>query len=106
MRAALETAASGLRHCDFETVRLDTWIGAVAGVDEVRLPVELARHDCRNHRLALLGSSAPMPVAEATQDGVVLMVHNEGFMHEGRPVKVAQVIIGKYAPAQTEQAEA
>lgn len=58
MRAALETAASGLRHCDFETVRLDTWIGAVAGVDEVRLPVELARHDCRNHRLALLGLRA------------------------------------------------
>jgi len=58
MRAALETAASGLRHCDFETVRLDTWIGAVAGVDEVRLPVELAHHDCRNHRLALLGLRA------------------------------------------------
>ena len=54
-RAALENAASGLRHCDFETVRLDTWIGEVAGVDAVRLLAPLARHDCRNNRLALLG---------------------------------------------------
>jgi 3-oxoacyl-[acyl-carrier-protein] synthase-1 len=54
-RAALEGAASGLKHCDFETVRLDTWIGEVAGVDEIRLPAALARHDCRNNRLALMG---------------------------------------------------
>ena len=57
-RAALERAASGLRHCDFETVRLDTWIGEVDGVDDVRLPLALARHDCRNNRLALLGLAA------------------------------------------------
>lgn len=54
-RVALENATSGLKHCDFETVRLDTWIGEVAGVDEVKLPAALARHDCRNNRLALLG---------------------------------------------------
>jgi 3-oxoacyl-[acyl-carrier-protein] synthase I len=54
-RAALENAASGLKHCDFETVTLDTWIGEVAGVDAVKLPAALARHDCRNNRLALLG---------------------------------------------------
>ena len=54
-RAALESAASGLKHCDFETVTLDTWIGEVAGVDDVKLPAALARHDCRNNRLALMG---------------------------------------------------
>jgi 3-oxoacyl-[acyl-carrier-protein] synthase-1 len=54
-RSALERATSGLKHCDFETVRLDTWIGEVAGVDDVKLPAALARHDCRNNRLALLG---------------------------------------------------
>ena len=55
MQAALETSASGLRRCDFETVHLDTWIGAVAGIDDVHLPESLARHDCRNNRLALMG---------------------------------------------------
>lgn len=54
-RAALENVAGGLKPCDFETARIGTWIGEVAGVDEVRLPAGLARHDCRNNRLALLG---------------------------------------------------
>jgi 3-oxoacyl-[acyl-carrier-protein] synthase-1 len=57
-RAALENAASGLTRCDFETVRIDTWIGEVKGVDDLRLPAALARHDCRNNRLALLGLAA------------------------------------------------
>lgn len=57
-RAALEGVASGLKQCDFETVRLDTWIGEVAGVDDVKLPAALARHDCRNNRLAMLGLEA------------------------------------------------
>lgn len=54
-RAALESVSSGLKPCDFETARIDSWIGEVAGVDEVRLPAALADHDCRNNRLALLG---------------------------------------------------
>ncbi len=57
-RAALEGTASGLKRCDFETVRLDTWIGEVAGVDDARLPAALAHHDCRNNRLAMLGLEA------------------------------------------------
>ncbi len=52
--AALDAQASGLKRCDFETVDLDTWIGEVDGVDDVRLPAALARHDCRNNRLAQL----------------------------------------------------
>jgi 3-oxoacyl-[acyl-carrier-protein] synthase I len=58
MRAALESKASGLKPCAFETVELNSWIGEVAGVDEVQLPAALAQHSCRNNRLALLGLEA------------------------------------------------
>jgi 3-oxoacyl-[acyl-carrier-protein] synthase-1 len=51
---ALRCARSGLKACDFETVRLDTYIGEVAGVDEIRLPDDMKRYDCRNNRLAEL----------------------------------------------------
>ena len=46
--------------CAFDTATLATYIGEVAGVDAVKLPAPLARFDCRNNRLALLG---------LTQDG-------------------------------------
>ncbi|MBK8524008.1 MAG: beta-ketoacyl-[acyl-carrier-protein] synthase family protein [Betaproteobacteria bacterium] len=54
-RAALQDGRSGLAPCAFETVKLDTWIGEVAGVDAQMLPAALSRYDCRNNRLALLG---------------------------------------------------
>jgi len=54
-RAALEQQRSGLTPCRFETARIDTYIGEVAGVDAVQLPARLHRFDCRNNRLALLG---------------------------------------------------
>jgi 3-oxoacyl-[acyl-carrier-protein] synthase I len=34
---------------------IDTFVGEVAGLDDVRLPEELAALDCRNHRIAWLG---------------------------------------------------
>jgi 3-oxoacyl-[acyl-carrier-protein] synthase-1 len=53
---ALRAGQGGLRPCRFETVTdLDTWIGAVEGVDAVRLPEPMRRFDCRNNRLAWLG---------------------------------------------------
>jgi 3-oxoacyl-[acyl-carrier-protein] synthase-1 len=52
--ASLIGQRSGLRHCDFETVKIDTHIGEVVGVDAQRLPAELRRFDCRNNRLAEL----------------------------------------------------
>ena len=52
--AGLREGRSGLKHCDFETVDLDTWIGEVADVDAEKLPQSLARYDCRNNRLARL----------------------------------------------------
>jgi 3-oxoacyl-[acyl-carrier-protein] synthase-1 len=45
---------SGLAICDFETVDIDTHIGQVRGVDDVRLPHGFAQFDCRNNRLAEL----------------------------------------------------
>ena len=52
--AALRAGRSGLAPCAFETVRLDTWIGEVAAVDDQKLPEMLAGYDCRNNRLAAL----------------------------------------------------
>ena len=52
--AALLERRSGLRPCDFEDVRLDTWIGRVDGVEAVAMPPGLERFDCRNNQLAQL----------------------------------------------------
>jgi 3-oxoacyl-[acyl-carrier-protein] synthase-1 len=49
---SLRGGRSGLAMCRFETARLGTYVGEVAGVDAVRIPPELARFDCRNNRLA------------------------------------------------------
>jgi 3-oxoacyl-[acyl-carrier-protein] synthase-1 len=54
-RGALQRGASGLARRPFDAAVLDTCIGAVEGVDEVRLPHPLAAWDCRNNRLAELG---------------------------------------------------
>lgn len=56
--AALISGRSGLAPCRFETVRLDTWVGEVAGVDAIQLPPALSQYDCRNNRLALMGLEA------------------------------------------------
>jgi 3-oxoacyl-[acyl-carrier-protein] synthase I len=52
---ALREGRSGLSPCAFETVSLDTYVGEVAGADELRLRPDLAAFDCRNNRLAQLG---------------------------------------------------
>ena len=54
-RAAMRAGRSGLAACRFETADLPTFVGEIAGVDEHRLPAELARFDCRNNRAADLG---------------------------------------------------
>jgi 3-oxoacyl-[acyl-carrier-protein] synthase I len=53
--ASLRAQRSGLAPCTFETVRLDTYVGEVRGLDEESLPRELRRFECRNNRLAQLG---------------------------------------------------
>lgn len=51
-RDSLARQRSGLKPCAFETVRLDTHVGTVEGVEDEKLPGELRRFDCRNNRLA------------------------------------------------------
>lgn len=62
---ALRQQRSGVRHMRWETVELDTCLGEVAGLDDVRLREDLAAFDCRNNRLAQLGLE---------QDGFALAV--------------------------------
>ena len=52
--AALQNGVGGLAPCRFETVDLPTYVGEVAGLDNVRMPDGLEAYDCRNNRLALL----------------------------------------------------
>lgn len=61
---ALQDGRSGLVPCTFEGNTLPTWIGPVAGLDEVALPDGLVRWDCRNNRLAWLGLQADDFVAD------------------------------------------
>ncbi|WP_167421679.1 beta-ketoacyl-[acyl-carrier-protein] synthase family protein [Azospirillum palustre] len=49
---ALLTGRGGLKPCRFETATLDTHIGEVDGVEDTRIPDDLANFDCRNNRLA------------------------------------------------------
>ena len=56
--AALQAARTGLARQAFETATPATWLGVVAGVDDVQLASELADHDCRNNRLAELALRA------------------------------------------------
>jgi 3-oxoacyl-[acyl-carrier-protein] synthase I len=52
--AALGAQRCGLRPCNFEDVQLQTQIGRVEGLEQVRLPRALTEYDCRNNRLAQL----------------------------------------------------
>lgn len=87
---ALLEERSGLHPCDLPHIRLDTWVGTVAGLDAVRLPPELARFDCRNNRLAELALTQDgfeQSVAQARQRygsgriGVFLGTSTSGLAH-------------------------
>ena len=54
MRRALHEKRSGLTPCDFETARIDTYVGTVPVLDDVRVRPDLLDYDCRNNRLAQL----------------------------------------------------
>lgn len=69
---ALRQQRSGVRHMRWETVELDTCLGEVAGLDDVRLREDLAAFDCRNNRLAQLGLE---------QDGFALVVREAMRRH-------------------------
>ncbi|RDU96504.1 beta-ketoacyl-[acyl-carrier-protein] synthase family protein [Trinickia dinghuensis] len=52
---ALREQRSGLAPCRFDRAELETWIGAVDGVDDEPVRADLRDYECRNHRLAQLG---------------------------------------------------
>ncbi|MHC1480675.1 beta-ketoacyl-ACP synthase [Frateuria aurantia] len=52
---AIAADRSGLRPSTHDLTSLSCWLGAVAGIDAVRLPERWAHWDSRNHRLAWLG---------------------------------------------------
>jgi 3-oxoacyl-[acyl-carrier-protein] synthase-1 len=52
---ALRAGRSGLAHCDFLDVDLDTYIGRISGLEKHPVRADLAVYDCRNNRLAQLG---------------------------------------------------
>src|SRR6266852_1034639 len=54
MLQALREKRSGLAPCEFDTARLDTYVGAVSGLDDFRVRPDLRDYDCRNNRLAQL----------------------------------------------------
>jgi len=58
MLEAVRQGRCGLRPNDFTHQPLPTWIGRVAGLEDLQLPDALAPWDCRNHRLAWLGLTA------------------------------------------------
>jgi 3-oxoacyl-[acyl-carrier-protein] synthase-1 len=51
---ALREKRSGLAPCDFETARLETYVGTVPGLDDFRVRADFGAFDCRNNRLAQL----------------------------------------------------
>ncbi len=53
--AALRAGSTGLARRPWETVDLDTYIGAVDALDHFTVRADLAAFDCRNNRLAQLG---------------------------------------------------
>ncbi len=53
--SALRERRSGLTHCAFETVDLDTYVGQVPDAELTPLRDDLSAFECRNNRLAQLG---------------------------------------------------
>lgn len=88
--AALQSGASGLAPCRFETVDLPTHVGEVQGLDKWRIAGELARFDSRNNRLARM-ALAQDGFAGAIEDarrrygadriGVFLGTSTSGILH-------------------------
>jgi 3-oxoacyl-[acyl-carrier-protein] synthase-1 len=54
----LRESRSGLRRCDYEDARLDTFIGRVDGVEDAPITGVLAAFDCRNNRLGQMALRA------------------------------------------------
>ena len=78
-RRALRSGASGLARLDFDSATLDTFVGEIEGVDEVRLPAAMAAFDCRNNRAAEMGLA---------QDGFIEAVQAAARRHGAERIGV------------------
>jgi 3-oxoacyl-[acyl-carrier-protein] synthase-1 len=112
---ALRNRKSGLRRCDFESVDLDTYIGRVERLDEVRVRSDLHVYDCRNNRLAQLALEADgfADIVRAAREkyganrvGVFMGTSTSGLLHAELAYRVRDPQTGAlpaefaYAPTQ------
>lgn len=65
LQQSLQQRCTGLRANDLDHCSLDTYIGRVSGVEDLRLPDALSSWDCRNNRLAWLGLNQDGFMAQA-----------------------------------------
>jgi 3-oxoacyl-[acyl-carrier-protein] synthase-1 len=104
---ALVERRSGLAHCAFEDVALDTYIGEVDGL--ARLPVrdDLAAYDCRNNRLAelALGQDGFLEAVLAARErfgparvAVVVGTSTSGIMQTERAYQRLDPATGRLPP--------
>ena len=98
---------SGLKYCDFETVKIDTYIGEVAGVDAQTLPAQLQIFDCRNNRLAELalrqdgfleGVAAAVARWGPRRIGVFIGTSTAGIMHTEIAYRARDPVSGALPP--------
>lgn len=88
--AALEARRTGLAPCDFLDADLDTWVGRVAGLEDLPVIDALADYDCRNNRLTQLalrqdGFEAAVAAARsrygAHRVAVIMGTSTSGILH-------------------------
>lgn len=88
--STLRTGVSGLTACAFDMAEVKTYVGAVTGLENEKLPDELNAFDCRNNRLAHLGLRQDGFIAAVTRAiaqfghhrvGVFLGTSTSGIYH-------------------------
>ena len=77
--AGLADRRSALVPCDFESARLDTYVGRVDGLEQASVPEDLQAYDCRLNRLAQLALE---------QDGFAAAVGEARERHGARRIGV------------------
>jgi 3-oxoacyl-[acyl-carrier-protein] synthase-1 len=105
---ALTAARTGLKPCAFEKVPLETWVGEVAGLDELRVCERLTEFDCRNNRLAELAleqDGFAARIAQAREKygprriGVILGTSTSGILETEHAYRQRDPRIGALPPS-------
>ncbi|HET7833280.1 MAG TPA: beta-ketoacyl-[acyl-carrier-protein] synthase family protein [Gallionella sp.] len=105
--AALRAGHSGLTHCNFLDVDLETYIGRIPGLEEHPVRGDLAPYDCRNNRLAQLaveqdGFAAAVGAARERYDrrriGVFLGTSTSGVLSTELAYRQRDPVTGALPP--------